>query len=51
MTTYTIFRVEHDGNRHVVGCTDDFCEVGVIIEEDRKNLDYEPGYYVEAEKR
>ena len=47
---YMIYRVDKDGVKQIVNCTEDLCEVGVIIEEDRRNLDWEPGYLVEAEK-
>lgn len=44
--SYVIY---HRGKNHpeqMVSCTDDLCEVGVIIEEDRRNLDWEPEYRV-----
>ena len=49
--SYTIYRVDKNGGRQVVSCTDDLCEVGVIIEEDRRNLDWEPGYLVESDMK
>jgi hypothetical protein len=49
--SYTIYRIDHDGNRQVVSCTDDLCEVGCIIEEDRGNLDWEPEYFIENDKK
>lgn len=37
--TYRIIRVEKDGTQTLVGFTDDICEVGVMIHEDRDKYD------------
>ena len=36
---YKITRVEKDGTRTLVGYTEDLCEVGVMIHEDRDKYD------------
>ncbi len=46
MTIYTIYRVERDGTRTVVSCTNDAYEIGWIITEDRHDIDYEPQYEI-----
>lgn len=46
MTIYTIYRVERDGTRTVVSCTNDAYEVGLIISEDRHDIDFEPQYEI-----
>lgn len=43
--TYRITRVEKDGTRSIVGFTDDQCEIGVMIDEDRDKYDWEPQCY------
>lgn len=43
---YTIYRVEADGGKTVVSCTGDVNEIGVIISEDRKVIDWEPQYEI-----
>ncbi len=49
--TWTITRVEKDETRRVVGCTDDQCEIGVMIDEDRDKYDCEAlKYEVEDDK-
>ena len=42
--SWIIFRIDPDGSRTVVGCTDDQAEVGCIIDEDRKGIDWEAEY-------
>ena len=43
--SWTVYRVDNDG-RTVIGCTDDIREIGVIILEDRDQIDWEAGYDV-----
>jgi len=49
--SYTVYRVERDGTKTVVGCTGDAAEIGVIIDEDRGGLDEERRYEVAHEER
>ena len=46
---YTIYRVERDGTETVVACVDDLLEAGIVIEEDRGNIDFEAGYHAVAD--
>ena len=47
--TYKITRVERDGTRIMVAFTDDMCEIGCIIDEDRDKYDAEAVYEVTRE--
>ena len=47
--TYKITRVERDGTRIMVAYTDDMCEIGCIIDEDRDKYDSEAVYEVVRE--
>lgn len=42
---YRITRVEKDGTKTLVGFTEDICEAGVMVYEDRKNYDAEEDCY------
>ncbi len=44
--SWTIYRIDPDGSRTVVGCTDDQAEIGCIIDEDRHGIDWEAEYDV-----
>ena len=44
--SWTIYRIDPDGSRTVIGCTDDQAEIGCIIDEDRQGIDWEPEYDV-----
>ena len=47
---FTVYRKDADGKREsVVGCTDDWTEVVVIIHEDRDKIDWETEYEVAEE--
>jgi hypothetical protein len=47
--TYTVYRVERNGQQTVVACVDDLSEVGGIISEDRQKIDFEAAYIAERE--
>ena len=49
--SYTVYRVDTDGSEQVVACTDDLCEVGQIIDEDRGKIDWDADYRVVPEGR
>lgn len=38
-TCFTITRIDKDGTRTLVGYTEDLCEIGVMIHEDRDKYD------------
>lgn len=42
--SYTIFRIERDGDKTVIAYIDDLDELGTVITEDRDKIDYEAGY-------
>jgi hypothetical protein len=46
---YALYRKERDGTETLVTYVDDQVEIGCVIDEDRKKLDYEPVYRVEKE--
>lgn len=46
MMSWTINRKELDGTVVVVGFADDPIEIGLIIDDDRAKVDYEPQYQV-----
>ena len=47
---YRITRTEPDGSVTLVGYTEDACEVGCIIDEDRHKIDWDAEYDVEKEQ-
>ena len=49
--SYVVYRTDEDGAESVVGCTDEAWEIGVIIDEDRGNIDWEAQYRVTREER
>ena len=42
--TWAIYRRETDGTENMVAFLDDQAEIGVVIDEDRQKIDYEPLY-------
>lgn len=48
--SYRIYRREPDGTRQLIGWAEDLAEAGLMIEEDRKDIDYEIGYDLIAEE-
>ena len=42
--TWTIYRREPDGTENIVAFVDDPAEIGVVMDEDRQKIDYEPLY-------
>ena len=47
--TWTIYRREPDGTENVVAFVDDPSEIGVVMDEDRQKIDYEPLYRTECD--
>ena len=41
---YTVYRIEKNGAETVVGCADDPVQAAILIDEDRRKIDWEPGY-------
>ena len=48
--TWKITRTEPDGTVALVGYASDPIEIGVMMDEDRAKIDWEPRYMVEQEK-
>lgn len=50
--SYTIYRVDKtSGEKTVIGCTDDICEIGVIMDDDKDKIDWEADYKVESDAK
>ena len=43
---YAVIRKEPDGTRLLIGWADDIAEAGIMMDEDRRNEDYEIRYDV-----
>ena len=41
---WTVYRLEPDGGRTVIGCVDDLADAGPVIYADRDNIDYEAAH-------
>lgn len=41
----TVYRRDPDGSIHVVGCTDNECEIGIIMDVDRDKNDFADAQY------
>jgi hypothetical protein len=44
---YTVYRIEKDQSKTVVACVDDLLEVGPIVDEERKKIDWEATFVAE----
>lgn len=47
---YTLYRVEQDGTKEVVAFFESQLEIGCLIDDDRKKLDYEAAYEVVSDQ-
>lgn len=47
--SWVIRRQDPDGSETVVSCVDDQMQIGMVIDEDRRQIDWEPMYKVEKE--
>lgn len=47
--SYTVYRLEHGGAETVVGCADDPVQAAILIDEDRRSIDWEPAYRIKQD--
>ena len=41
---YTVYRLEKNGSETVIGCADDPIQAAILIDEDRRKIDWEASY-------